>query len=263
MSASGSASDVQIQSGGTQTVAPGGTVSNTTVTGAGASQVISANAQAVGGHFADGGTQTVYGRAAQAQVSLGGKQTVQAGGIATDSMVNGSSASQTILAGGEAVDAHLSAGATQIVYGTAIGTTLGGSQTNANQTNPPEAPPITMAPPVASPVISPAPSPVAAPALSQTNAPVTANNTAAPFIMWSLFANMAIGPQIQQWGETAGWQVTWSGGMDPMIPQNHYYFGGFEQAVRDMVAGLSKEGTPVWAKFDSINHVVTLGSGQP
>lgn len=267
----GVASDVQIEAGGTQTIAPGGTVSDTTVTGAGATQVVSANAQAVGGSFSRGGTQAVYGRAARAQVGLGGKQTVLPGGLATDAVVNGPGSAQIVLSGGVAMHTNLTAGATQTVYGTAIGTTLGGGRSYSDSTPQTTAPqattptPLTAAPAqnIASPtpltaataqnIAAPTPlTPVAAPQAS----------TPAPFMMWSLFSGMKVGPQIQNWGTQAGWHVVWSAGSDPVLPKNHYYFGNFKLAVQNLVADLNKDGMPLQAKFDSTNHILVLNEVQ-
>lgn len=280
----GTATNVQIAAGGTQSVAPGGFASNITVSGHGATQLVAANAQAVGGTLMNGGVQTVSGQAIDTKISPGGRQDIVAGGVSTDAAINGPGATQLVASNARAVASTLSNGGAQIVSGKAAGTKigLGGRQTVSSggvATN--------------ATVDGAGASQVVLPGGTAVNTNLTAAGTqtvygtaigtklsccqasqgrvAAPsrqvgeghsaFLMWSLFSRIPVGQQIKGWGASAGWHVTWSGGVDPVVAKNLYYFGDFEKAARDAVADLNKQGAPIQAVFNDAAHILVLSNG--
>jgi autotransporter passenger strand-loop-strand repeat protein len=118
-----------ILSAGDEVVSSGGTASGTTVNNGG-EQDIEAGGTASGTTVNDGGLQDVYGTASNTILSgdlIGGEQDVESGGTASGTIVS-SGGWQEVEAGGTASGTTVDDGGWQDVSGTAIDTTLSGSE---------------------------------------------------------------------------------------------------------------------------------------
>lgn len=252
----GQAVNTKIGVDGTQTVSAGGVSTNTTTKGTGATQIVSANAKAIGSTISNGGTQTVYGQSTHTQIGPMARQTVSSGGVSTDASAVGSGAAQVVLSGGTAVGTNLASGATQTVYGTSIGAKLGCcAAATSSAPTPQSSHPYTPA--------NQAPNSASTPAVARgpynlQAQPVAATPSAAPFVMWSLFKGIPVGQQLASWGQEAGWSVVWSANVDPVTVKNLYYFNGFEQAAQDAINDLNQSGLRLKATFSNDTHTLTI-----
>lgn len=255
----GRAVNTKIGVNGRQIVSAGGVSTNTTTTGEGASQIVSANAQAIGSTVADGGTQTVFGHSTNTQIGAMAKQTISAGGVSTDSSAVGSGAAQVVLPGGTAVGTNLASGATQTVYGTSIGAKLGCCAADTTASAMPTSAtshPYNLENQISESTSRPAVAP-AAPYNLQAQ-PAAVAPSAEPFVMWSLFKGIPVEQQLKSWGQKEGWRVVWSSGVDPVVSKNLYYFDGFEKAAQDAINDLNQEGFGLKATFSEDTHTLTV-----
>src|SRR5262249_30251927 len=131
-----------VNSGGRQIVESGGQASGSVVSGSGAELIVGAGGTASGTTLSGGGFDIVLGTAVSTTINSGsseddrgaargangnsgGLQVVESGGQASGSVVSGRGGELIVGSGGTASGTTLSGGGFDIVFGTAVSTTIG------------------------------------------------------------------------------------------------------------------------------------------
>lgn len=79
-----------------------------------------------------------------------------------------------------------------------------------------------------------------------------------PPVGWTLYAGQLVGPQIVNWGRSAGWRVVWRSHQDWVVPSSAEFYGDFTAASSQVLEDLSAEGASIHGEFYQGNHTLVI-----